>query len=132
MSGSAGMDLNPISSHFFAIKDLKSALADFGPYKDLITINTFPCSAPNLGPALIQCFSRFSTYNNVFCTSAPIAPRLFKSAANSKILTEYLYNTLLYVIDAGVSTICPSETNLAFLLKFSDSFTSNIRLPVIS
>ena len=53
-SGSAGIYLNPILSSFFAMKYLKAALEGFNTYRALITINTFPCSAPNLGPALIQ------------------------------------------------------------------------------
>ena len=48
-SVSAGMDLNPFSSHLFAIKDLKSALSDFSPYKALTTITTSSCSSPNFG-----------------------------------------------------------------------------------
>ena len=53
-SGSAGIYLNPILSSFFAMKYLKLALEYFNTYRDLITINTFPCSAPNSGPAPIQ------------------------------------------------------------------------------
>ena len=103
-SESAGLGLNPISSHFFAITDLKAALADFSPYTALTRIKTFPCSAPNSEPALIQCFSRFYADKNAFCTSAPITSRSFKAAANIKILIESLDTTVLSLIDAGVST----------------------------
>ena len=42
-SGSSGIDSNPISFSFFAMKYLRVALADFIPYRALITINNFPC-----------------------------------------------------------------------------------------
>ena len=77
------------------MKGLKAALAGFNPYRSLITINTFPCSDPNSGPALMQCFSRLSSDNKAFYKSAPIISRLFKVATNSRILIESLDTTVL-------------------------------------
>ena len=125
-------DLKPISSNRFAINERKAALADFNPYSALRTMNTLPCSAPNSGPARIQCFSKLPTDRNVFCTSYPDSSKSFNAATSSRIRTESLDTTVLYVTDGGDSTRCPSATNRTFLLKFSDSLTSNIRCPVIS
>ena len=94
-SGSDGIYLNPIFSSFLAMKDLKAALADFNPYRALITINTFPCSAPNSGPALIQWFSRLSADKKAFYASAPIILRSFKAETNSRIIIESLDTTVL-------------------------------------
>ena len=65
-SGSAGLDWNPISSNFRAINALKAALTYFKPYEALTTINTFPCSGPNSGPALSQCFSKLFALRKAF------------------------------------------------------------------
>ena len=50
----------------------------------------------------------------------------FKDAIVKAILTLSLETTLEYVIDAGSLVLCPSATNLAFLVKAPSILMSNI------
>ena len=56
----------------------------------------------------------------------------FKAASVKAIRTESRVRTYAYVIQSGISVVCPPATNFAFLRKFSSILTSNINWHLIS
>ena len=96
---------------------LEAAHADFRPHKALVITAVFLATLPNLGPKVVQTFwLQVPVHKHLrYC---PTSPKIIEGG-NCQGYSVSLNTTLVYVIVARASVMCPLAISLAFCLKSS-------------
>ena len=119
-------NLYPSEFNFSANFPLRAASELLSPYSALYIIITIPFSFPNYVTASVQSFSLHLHLRYTLFISHANIYKLFKDTGRNKILVLSMDTTLEYVIGYGGDVVCPSATNLAFLVNFPSILMSNI------